>query len=180
MSNIMIDIESLDIAHSTVILTIGAVLFDPRGTGIIDRLSLRPTMDDQVALGRTVNEGTISWWGMQSDAAQEEAFGEHGRIPFKDTMEKLYKFCWNRKAVWSNGATFDCMVMESAWHQLDVKVPWPYWTIRDTRTLYEIAGVSLKDGKHTTAHSALADAEHQAITVQRAYKKLIAAGVVAR
>ena len=25
----------------------------------------------------------------------------------KDAMDQLYKFCWNRRAVWSNGAGFD-------------------------------------------------------------------------
>jgi len=50
--------------------------------------------------------------------------------------------------------------------------------MRDTRTLYEIAGVSLKDGKHVTSHKAVDDAEHQAIVVQRAYMKLMKAGLV--
>ena len=34
----MIDIESLDTSPECVILTIGVVLFDPKGNGIVDKL----------------------------------------------------------------------------------------------------------------------------------------------
>ena len=108
----------------------------------------------------------------------EEAFGDKDRISFKECMEKLYKFCWNRKAVWSHGAPFDVVVMESAMRNLNIQIPWPFYTVRDTRTLFDITGVSLKDGGHVTTHRAVEDAERQAIIVQKAYLKLIKAGIV--
>jgi hypothetical protein len=49
--------------------------------------------------------------------------------------------------------------------------------MRDTRTLYEIAQVNLKDGGHVTSHRAVDDAERQAIVVQQAYMKLMKAGL---
>ena len=53
-------------------------------------------------------------------------------------------------------------------------IPWPFYTVRDTRTLFDIAKVSLKDKKYNTktTHKAVEDAEHQALVVQDAYKKL--------
>jgi hypothetical protein len=50
--------------------------------------------------------------------------------------------------------------------------------MRDTRTLWEIAGVKLQSGGHVTSHKAVEDAERQAIVVQQAYMKLIKAGLV--
>jgi hypothetical protein len=176
-ADIMIDIESLDTSPYCVILTIGAVRFDPKGTGVVERLELRPTIEDQTEVyNRVINDDTIRWWGTQNPAALEEAMGDQDRESFKECMEKLYKFCWNRRAVWSNGASFDCVVMETAWQQLDMRIPWPFYTVRDTRTLYEVAGVKLKDGGHVTSHKAVEDAERQAIVVQKAYKKLMDAG----
>jgi len=176
-NDIMIDIESLDTSPYCVILTIGAVRFDPKGTGVVERLELRPTIEDQTEVyNRVINDDTIRWWSTQNPAALDEAMGEQGRESFKECMEKLYKFCWNRRAVWSNGASFDCVVMETAWQQLDMRIPWPFYTVRDTRTLYEVAGVKLKDGGHVTSHKAVEDAERQAIVVQKAYKKLMDAG----
>ena len=180
-ADIMIDIESLDTTPDCVILTIGAVRFDPRGNGVVEKLELRPTVEDQTEIyNRSINEDTLRWWSEQNPAALEEAFGEEGRVPFAECMETLYKFCWNRRAVWSNGAPFDLVVMEHAWRQVSDKpnpIPWPFWTMRDTRTLYEIAGVNLKDGGHVTSHKAVDDAERQAIVVQQAYMKLMKAGL---
>ena len=48
--------------------------------------------------------------------------------------------------------------------------------MRDTRTLWEIAGVKLKDGGHVTSHKAVEDAERQVVVLQKAYQKLIHAG----
>jgi hypothetical protein len=180
-NDIMIDIESLDTSPNCVILTIGAVRFDPRGMGIVERLELRPTIDEQTEkYNRVINEDTLRWWGEQSPEALDEAMGDRDRVSFNDCMEALYKFCWNRRAVWSNGASFDIVAMESAWRNLGMRIPWPYYTVRDTRTLYEIAGVSLKDKKYgsKTTHKAVEDAEHQAIVVQDAYRNLIKAGLV--
>jgi len=163
-NHIMIDIESLDTSPYCVILTIGAVRFDPRGDGIVEKLELRPTLEDQTEIyNRIINDDTIRWWSTQNSAALEEAMGDNDREPLKDCMEKLYKFCWNRQAVWSHGAPFDVVVMETAMRQT---------------TLFEIAGVSLKDKKYSTktTHKAVEDAAHQAIVVQDAYKKLMDKG----
>ena len=182
-NHIMIDIESLDTSPYCVILTNGAVRFDPRGDGIVEKLELRPTLEDQTEIyNRIINDDTIRWWSTQNSAALEEAMGDNDREPLKDCMEKLYKFCWNRQAVWSHGAPFDVVVMETAMRQTLTDrpnpIPWPFYTVRDTRTLFEIAGVSLKDKKYSTktTHKAVEDAAHQAIVVQDAYKKLMDKG----
>lgn len=181
-NDVMIDIESLNTTPDCVILTIGAVRFDPKGSGVVEKLELRPTIEDQTEIyNRSINEDTLRWWSTQSPEALEEAMGEHDRTSFSECMETLYKFCWNRRCVWSNGASFDCVVMEHAWRQTSDKpnpIPWPFWSVRDTRTLYDIAGVKLKDGGHVTSHKAVEDAERQAIVVQQAYMKLIKAGLV--
>jgi hypothetical protein len=181
--DIMIDIESLDTSPYCVILTIGVVRFDPRGDGIVEKLELRPTLEDQTEIyNRIINDDTIRWWSEQSPAALEEAMSDDNRMSLKDCMEVLYKFCWNRRAIWSHGAPFDVVAMETAMRQTLTDrpnpIPWPFYTVRDTRTLFEVAGVKLKDGGHKTSHKAVEDAERQAIVVQQAYKKLMKAGLL--
>jgi hypothetical protein len=182
-NDIMIDLESLDTSPYCVILTIGAVRFDPKGSGVVEKLELRPTIEDQTEVhNRIINEDTLRWWSEQSPEAMEEALSDHGRISFRDCMVELYKFCWNRRAVWSNGAAFDVVACETGMRQTLTDypnpIPWPFYTVRDTRTLFEIANVKLKDAKYgtKTTHKAVEDAEHQAIVVQDAYKKLMMAG----
>jgi 3' exoribonuclease, RNase T-like len=185
--DIMIDLETLDTTPYCVILTIGAVRFDPKGQGVVERLELRPTIEDQTELyDRKIDDSTIKWWSTQSTEAMQEAFSDEGRTSFKDCMEKLYKFCWNKRAVWSNGAAFDIVAIETGMRQtltdIPNPIPWPFYTVRDTRTLYEVANVSLKDKKYgtKTTHRAVEDAEHQAIVVQDAYMRLMKAGLVTR
>jgi hypothetical protein len=176
----MLDMETLDTAPSTVILTIGAVIFDPRGMGVTDTLDLRPTIDEQTdTYGRTISDATMQWWSGQSPEAIEEAMGDRDRIPYRDAMEKLYKFCWNCDKVWANGSIFDIAVAESAFRDLEMQMPWQFWNIRDCRTIYDLAGVSLKDAKYQTktTHKAVEDAIHQAIVIQDAYKIFMKAGL---
>lgn len=181
-NDVMIDLETLHTNPDCVVLTIGAVRFDPYGNGVAEKLELRPTIEDQTEIyNRSISEDTLRWWSEQNPEAREEAFSDRDRMPFRECMEVLYKFCWNRRAVWSNGAPFDLVVMEHSWRQTSDKpnpIPWPFWSMRDTRTLYEIAKVSLRDEGNITSHRAVDDAEKQAIVVQKAYKKLIEAGLL--
>lgn len=175
--DIMIDAETLDTSPFCVLLTIGAVIFDPRGNGVTETLDLRPSIEEQLEMGRVINDDTVAWWGNQSAAAQHEALGDHDRIPFKEAMEKLYKFCWNRNRPWSHGAAFDIVAMETSWTSLGMQEPWLFHKVRDTRTLYDVTGVSLKDDGYVTTHKASEDATRQAIIVQKAYRILVAAGL---
>tara|TARA_R110000868_G_scaffold302156_5_gene562655 strand:+ start:823 stop:1380 length:558 start_codon:yes stop_codon:yes gene_type:complete len=178
--DIMIDIESLDVTPNCVILTIGAVAFDPLGAGPTEQLELRPLIDEQSEkYNRTISEDTVRWWSQQSADAQHESLGDHDRISFTECMDKLHRFCWNRNRVWSHGATFDIVAMQTAWDMLGKKAPWPYYNARCTRTIFDLAGVSLKDSGYATktTHKAVEDAIHQVYVLQAAYQKLKAAGV---
>lgn len=174
----MIDTETLGTDPTCVVLSIGAVTFNPKGDGVISKFSIKPSVDEQLAFGRTISEDTMAWWANQPRHAQEEAFSEHDRVPYKDAMEQLHKFCWNNDYPWSHGAPFDIVLMESCWRDHKMQAPWKFWNVRDTRTLFDITNVSLKDDKYVTTHVAVEDAVRQAIIVQKAYKKLIAVGLV--
>ena len=86
-NDIMIDLETLDTSPYCVILTIGAVRFDPKGNGVVERLELRPTIEEQTEIhNRIIDDSTIEWWAKQNPAALEEAMGDEGRISFSESM----------------------------------------------------------------------------------------------
>ena len=77
----MIDLETLGTKPDCVILTLGAIKFDPftneePHSGLYQKLDI----DEQDNLKRTQDESTIEWWGKQTQSVQEEAFSEEGRI----------------------------------------------------------------------------------------------------
>ena len=67
MSSIMLDLESLGTRPDCAILTLGAVKFDEYTPGSIgETLYHRIDVDEQLALGREVQEDTLAWWAQQA------------------------------------------------------------------------------------------------------------------
>lgn len=168
LTDVMIDLETLDVKPTSTVLTIGAVKFDPFGNDLTDpkceKFYVKVDIDSCDRLGCTVSQATLEWWANQSKEAQEEAFDPNGRIDITDAMNRLYKFCWGAKRVWSHGAGFDIIICEHLFHKIGKAVPWSFWEVRDTRTLFDL-GIDPKRPP-VLKHHALEDAWNQAVGVQ--------------
>lgn len=166
----MIDLETMAVSPRTVILSLGAVQFDPFSDQIYDELYLKIDLDDQDKLGREIDPNTLEWWGKQDPKVMEEAFSEDGRISVEESLKHFHKFAWGCDKFWSHGSTFDLVILEDLYRQLNKPLPWNYWQLRDTRTLFDLGHdpEMSKDNKH----DALADARRQAIGVQTVFRKM--------
>lgn len=173
-TDIMIDLETLDVTPTASVLTIGAVKFDPFGEELsspkCEKFYVKVDLDSCDALGCTVSQATLDWWSQQSQEAQDEAFSTEGRIPIIDALNQLYKFCWGAKRVWSHGAGFDIIICEHLFRKIGKAVPWSFWEVRDTRTLFDL-GIDPKRPP-VLKHHALEDAWNQAVGVQNVFKTL--------
>ena len=170
----MIDLETLDVLPSATILTIGAVKFDPFGDDVseakCEKFYVKVDIDSCDRIGCTVSQSTLEWWSNQSKAAQEAAFDPTDRISIEEAVQKLYKFCWGAKRVWSHGAGFDVIILEHIFRKVGKAIPWQFWEVRDTRTLFDI-GIN-PNRPLVLAHHALEDAWNQAVGVQNVYRAL--------
>ena len=173
-TDIMIDLETLDVLPTATILTIGAVKFDPFGDDVnenkCEKFYVRVDVDSCDRIGSTVSQATLDWWSSQSQEAQNEAFDPENRIPIQDAMTQLYKFCRGAKRVWSHGAGFDVIILEHYFRKIGKAIPWSFWEVRDTRTIFDI-GIN-PNRPPVLKHHALEDAWNQAVGVQNVYKKL--------
>ena len=173
-SDIMIDLETLDVLPTATVLTIGAVKFDPFGDDVnepdCDRFYVKVDIDSCDRLGCTVSQDTVEWWSKQSQEAQEEAFSPDGRVPIEEAMNQLYKFCWGAKRVWSHGAGFDVVICEYLFRKMGKATPWSFWEVRDTRTIFDL-GID-PQRPPVLKHHALEDAWNQAVGVQNVFKTL--------
>ena len=173
-TDVMIDLETLDVLPSATILTIGAVKFDLFGDDMreknCEKFYVKVDIDSCDRLGLTTSADTINWWSQQSEAAQNEAFSTKDRVPVHEAINQLYKFCWGAKRVWSHGAGFDIIILEHVFAKLNKKVPWSFWEVRDTRTLFDI-GID-PERPPVLAHHALEDAWNQAVGVQNVLRTL--------
>lgn len=169
--DIMLDIETLATSPDSVILTFGAIKFDPFDSSkpMDQGIYFRVNVDEQIAMGRNVDDGTVAWWGTQSDEVREEALGENDRVSLEDFTRQVNKFVMNATRVWAQGPVFDIVILENLYRQLGKPAPWQYYTIRDSRTLLKALGDDREGG--ALLHNALADAVSQAQAVQSAVKR---------
>jgi len=167
--HLMVDLETMAVTPRTVILTLGAVTFDPFSNEIFDELYFRINIDDQDVLQRDIDPNTLDWWATQDPAIMEEAFSPDNRVPLADAIEQFHKFAWGCNKAWSHGSVFDLIILEDVYRQLGRTAPWQFWECRDTRTLFDLADPEMPKGE---LHNALADAKRQAVGVQNVYRKL--------
>lgn len=166
----MIDMETLAVSPNAVVLSLGAVHFDPYSDSISDKIYFKIDLDDQDKLNREIDPKTVEWWSKQDPVIMEEAFSLNDRIPLVDAMDQFHKFAWGCSAFWSHGATFDLMIIQDIYKQLNKPLPWNYWQLRDTRTLFDLGhDPEMPQG---SKHDALQDAIRQAVGVQNIYAKL--------
>ena len=169
--DIMLDLESLGTRPDCAILTLGACKFDPFSDRFGDSLYFRIDVDEQLALGREVQEDTLAWWSNQAEDVREEALGEGNRVSLETMYRDLNRFCVGVDNIWCQGPAFDIVILENIYRQQGWPTPWQFWQIRDSRTLFGVHGDPREKGK-AGLHNALEDCISQAQGVQLIYRNL--------
>lgn len=173
MTHCMLDLETWGTRPGCAIRSIGAVFFSPLRLGLGTDFYANIDGKSCIDAGLHIDPDTAEWWESQSPAARERL--RKDRLPLDEALLGFGDFLRPKGVVsiWGHGASFDPPILEACFRALGMLVPWNFWNIRDTCTLFDLAGVALgdfpRDGTH---HNALDDAKHQALVVQAAYKKL--------
>jgi hypothetical protein len=154
--DLMIDIEGLATGPDATILIIAAQAFDPFQRGYFEHhYYARVCLEGQE--DRRIEQGTIEWWATQKQA-QAEAFAEDGRVPLSQALQQLAKIVWKSNRIWMNGPTYDANILEHAYKSYNMPLPWQYYKIRDTRTVYSLCPDL---AKYPASHHALEDCRRQ-------------------
>ena len=169
---VMLDIETMGYRTRSVILTFGAMKFDPRKIEVEPHTPFyhRLDVDSQLALERTTDESTMDWWMQQAEDVREEAMGEDNRTELMTFCKDLNKYLVGVDEIWAHGTTFDIVMVESLFRDLGMPTPWSYGKVCDSRTLFTQFG-DPRDKNADQAHNALADAYYQAVAVQKVLAK---------
>lgn len=152
-----IDLETLDVRSTGVILEIGIVVGDDQGK-VIEQFRMYPDIQEQIDQGRSVSASTILWWFEQDESVrmlQKKA----KRHSYTQVCDELHKFLAKHKdmdLMLGNAPSFDCDMLASF---LGEK-PWPFYIERDVRTARMAVPVDQRY-PNTQAHDALADAMAQ-------------------
>jgi predicted NAD-dependent protein-ADP-ribosyltransferase YbiA (DUF1768 family) len=172
----MIDLETLDVFPTATVLSLGAVKFDPKTDAEPhSELYFKISIDDQDRLGRSVSDSTIEWWSKQDPKIMEEAFDQSNPdevMTVEEALTRLNRWLVGVDSIWGHGYGFDLTILENMYRMIGKPIPWQFWQIKDSRTLFSLLSEDPRKSMQTNLHNALADAYYQAKAVQIAYDKL--------
>ena len=116
---------------------------------------------------------TVEWWNRQNNKAKYEVLANPDRISLEDGLKKLSEFVIGSQSIWSQGS-FDSVILENAYRACKIELPWKYWMIRDSRTLFDITRVDIRtiEYKPDMVHNALIDCYRQLIATVEAFEKI--------
>ncbi len=148
----MIDLETLGVDPECVVLTIGAIKFNPfSNQEPHNGLYLRCNVDEQTEI-------------------RDEALSDDDRTTVENVTKAINKFCVGLDYIWCQGPTFDFTILQNFYKMAGKPVPWNYWQIRDSRTLFKMMPKDPRKAIQSDLHNALADCYYQAKCVQQTYK----------
>jgi len=185
LPHVMIDAETLGTKPGCVIMSIGVITFSPwlwaesekAWADDITKLKLHVSREWCEFSGLTVNPDTERWWQDQSEEARRDAFGNKDKeIPLLDACQAVRKFILDIAEekgvypgrVWCHGLTFDLPILGFAMDRVGVREPWFHRYARDTRSVFEEAGLDYS-GK---AHEPIRDCIEQAAVLSEAKTRI--------
>lgn len=179
-NDIMLDLETLDNKPTSLVVSIGAVVFDPHSKDSGERFYVELTQDmgSQERRGRTISASTFAWWMGQGESARE-LFAKNPRdgVDRMATEEGLKAFAefvsrngGKDAKIWGNGADFDNVVLGGLYDAFEIPRPWSYSKNRCFRTMKNLDGVPAAPSREGLVHhNALDDAIYQAIYLQEIF-----------
>lgn len=168
---VQIDCETLALSPNAVVLSIGAAAYDV--AGIFSRIELFPSISEQLAEGREIDDDTFNWWLMQTEAARTSiSRGRRASIPtvanqFANWIAPILNYYGGIENTFFSayGIDFDLPVVSTLLSKHG-KLPWEgkdgYRQKVCLRTLQGIYKDDFVWPNKQVAHTALADAESQA------------------
>lgn len=163
MSNhLMVDIETLGICATSIVLSVGIVVFDDE-YNIIDKKLYVLDKKEQIKMGRTFNKDTLDFWNKQPDQSKEQFKTKH-LYSIDEFKKDLYSFVskYDIDLVWSTAPNLDIACIQTLF-EIDKNgsslIPWNYNKIRDVRTVRDYLRTYPK--REGIYHNALDDCLYQ-------------------
>ena len=166
MTHIMVDLETLSTRYNARILAIGAVKFDA-DRKVYDKFYQAVKTPRAQDDGFHVSSDTLNWWNRQDEEARK-VFTDPNAVEMVSALKAFGNWVLatdedvKNIRMWGNGASFDNVILSTAYEICALPKPWMFWNDRCYRTMKSLnrtVGIT----RMGTYHNALDDAESQAI-----------------
>ena len=97
-------------------------------------------VEEQVSkYDRVIEKGTLEWWSKLPSEARSVLNPSSDDVSISELWNIFtdYTSGMDFKKVYSRGNSYDPIIMENLFHVTGYGVPYPWWTIRDTRSTIE-------------------------------------------
>lgn len=162
-TNVMLDLETMGNGSDAAIVAIGAVAFDITAGELGPAYYNRVDLASSVAGGGVMDPSTVTWWLKQSEEAHLE-IARDGGMHIAEALQSFAAWmneCVHDAAVWGNGASFDNVILRSAYARNGTSPPWAWWNDRCYRTVKAMPR-DVPMERLGTHHNAMSDAISQA------------------
>lgn len=183
----VVDLETLGKGPRAAIGEIGVVIVDVEQLVAVDEFYCRV----DIGQPRERDDSTLAWWEQQridSPLAWKEMFATPNRLFIADALNALKSFLSRHfpralaVELMGNGPEFDNVILDNAYQQWGVELPWSFRGNQSLRTVVLMGRLLLDiDPKFQIEfdgirHHALHDARHEAaylISILRSFKQAI-------
>lgn len=169
--DVSIDIETLGTARGSVILSIGAVVFDPNGNTHSQPFYRNISTLSCLTAGLTIDPGTVEWWSSPERDAPRSYLVNGDVWSLRDALSDLSDWggLTDMVNIWAKPPLFDIGLLEAAYEAVNIPVPWSHRQPLCVRTAIRMSGIDEKTIPFVgVPHFATDDAIHQAKIVQTA------------
>jgi len=186
--HVSIDLETLGIRADALILSIGAVAFDPATGEQTDEGFYRIIDIADAVGGGVIDASTVMWWMNQSQVARDEVFGaanKDQRVNLRVALAELSEYLGFDESIpegkfpdielWQRG-TKDEAWLEAGYKGMQLAVPFTFWQWNDQRTFTKHFKQFMPERGDLVAHNAFDDALYQAVCVGAVFKRIGALG----
>lgn len=172
----IVDLETFSTDSNAAIMVIAAIKFNRNkkieNMDSAETFYRRITLDSCEMYHRHIDDKTIDWWNNQPQEAKKEIFDSNNRIDLKIALQEFKDWFKGCKFIWGHGSSFDCVILENSFKACNIDLPWKFYNVRDTRTLYDIADVKMFDLPSNNKHHALHDCFRELIGIYMSLEKL--------
>ncbi|NIT13215.1 MAG: hypothetical protein GTN99_02925 [Candidatus Dadabacteria bacterium] len=188
MKELMVDLETLDVKPTAVVVSFAAIPFDmDKKLSFIEMvdgghpvLYHKLAVEPQITGGRTVSASTLGWWLTQEEDARTDialACGkENPLLDLHGPLCRFYEFAkeYECERIWGNGPSFDNAILRSLFDDLETEFPFKYNVDRDLRTLVDMTQESyvVETPEGMVPHHPVHDAAFQIVRAQIAWQKI--------
>lgn len=177
MHDVMVDLETFGTGNDAAIIAIGACIFDPHGDVYKGADLHYQVIDLEISQHPgDIDSGAVLWWLQQDEETRKALTSVDNTEPLGQALKDFSDWLIEHKVtrIWGNGASFDEVVLRSAFRRYNMKFPISFRGSRCVRMVRKLPGAPRLELKKEEGvkHHALDDAIHQAAHVQLIYKEL--------